>query len=302
VSGVIDVPEVVRNKAVALGAHDWLEGLPQLLASLADDWQLTIGAPFAGGTEAYVTAAMCSDGTPAVLKLLVPRGADVAQHESTVLRLAAGNGCAILLRDDPSRQALLLERLGPSLFELGLPLDQRLRILTATAQRLWRPAPQCDLPTGAQKGRWLAEEITRLWHELDQPCSARAVDHALACADRRVAVHDDERAVLVHGDVHQWNALQAGDGFKLVDPDGLLAAAEYDLGILMREDPAELMTGDPRERARLLAHLTGLDVTAIWEWGVVERVSTGLLCVQVGLQPWGDLMLLAAEHVAAQGT
>ena len=42
----------------------------------------------------------------------------------------------------------------------------------------------------------------------------------------------------MHGDVHQWNALQAaGGGFKLVDPDGLLAEAEYDLGILMREDP-----------------------------------------------------------------
>jgi streptomycin 6-kinase len=45
----------------------------------------------------------------------------------------------------------------------------------------------------------------------------------------------------VHGDVHQWNALEAPadveQGFKLVDPDGLLAEAEYDLGVIMREDP-----------------------------------------------------------------
>lgn len=33
-------------------------------------------------------------------------------------------------------------------------------------------------------------------------------------------------AVLVHGDVHQWNALEAKQGFKLVDPDGLLAEAD----------------------------------------------------------------------------
>lgn len=26
--------------------------------------------------------------------------------------------------------------------------------------------------------------------------------------------HDDERAVFVHGDVHEWNTLAAGDGFK----------------------------------------------------------------------------------------
>ena len=50
----------------------------------------------------------------------------------------------------------------------------------------------------------------------------------------------------------------------------------------MREDPLE---GDLHERARWLAHRTGLDATAIWEWGVVERVSTGLLGTSVGLQP-----------------
>jgi streptomycin 6-kinase len=38
------------------------------------------------------------------------------------------------------------------------------------------------------------------------------VCHALACAERRVAAHDDERAVLVHGDAHEWNALQAPGG------------------------------------------------------------------------------------------
>ena len=93
---------------------------------------------------------------------------------------------------------------------------------------------------------------------------------------------------------------KAGGGcFKLVDPDGLLADAEYDLGIIMREDPAELLDGDPRARSRWLARRTGLDPAAIWEWGAVERVSTGLLCTRVGLQPLGREMLAAADHVAS---
>ena len=112
--------------------------------------------------------------------------------------------------------------------------------------------------------------------------------------------HDDERAVLVHGDVHHGNALEAGDGtFKLVDPDGLLAEPEYELSVIMREDPVDLMTGDPRERARWLARRCGLDATRIWEWGVVERVSTGLVCTQIDLQPVGRQMLAAADHIAA---
>ena len=47
------------------------------------------------------------------------------------------------------------------------------------------------------------------------PCSRRAVDHAPACAARRGEAHRDETAVLVHGDIHQWNALEAAEGFKL---------------------------------------------------------------------------------------
>ena len=107
-----------------------------------------------------------------------------------------------------------------------------------------------------------------------------------------------ERSVLVHGDVHQWNALVAGDGYRLVDPDGLVAEAEYDLGIIMREDPVELMDDDPRQRARWLAARTGLDADAIWEWGVVERVCDGLLLAEIELQPVAREMLAAADHIA----
>ena len=294
---MIEVPAVVRNKAVAVGAADWLDTLSSLVATIAREWRLTVGQTFADATEALVSEVTLDDGTLAVLKLLVPRDDRAADHEITVLRLAGGDGCVRLLRSDVERGALLLERLGPSLHNLGLPLPERLAILTTAASRVWRPAPDAGLPTGAEKGRWLVDFITTTWDELDRPCSARVVDHALACAARRIAAHGDERAVLVHGDVHEWNALRSGDGYKLVDPDGLHAEAAYDLGVLMREDPIELRMGDPRERARWLGARTGLDPEAIWEWGVVERVSTGLLCAKVDLQPIGREMLVTAEHV-----
>jgi streptomycin 6-kinase len=111
--------------------------------------------------------------------------------------------------------------------------------------------------------------------------------------------HCDERAVLVHGDVHQWNTLASPDGgFKLIDPDGLLAEPECDLGVLMREDPVELLTGDARQRARWLAKRTSRNAEAIWEWGVVDRVSTGLLCTRLGLEPVGRQMLAVADRLS----
>ena len=164
--------------------------------------------------------------------------------------------------------------------------------------RVWRPAPESGLPTGAEKGRWLVEFIAETWEKLGRPCQERTIAHSVACAERRIAAHDDERAVLVHGDVHEWNALEDGELFTLVDPDGLLADPEYDMGIVMREDPLELMVGDPRDRAKWLADRTGLRADAIWEWGVIERVSTGLFGTEIEMQPVARHMLAAAERIA----
>ena len=294
------VSPAVRNKALAAGAGRWLRDLPDLVAELEREWSITVSRSYEDPTEAFVAEATLADDRPAVLKLLIARPGDLARHEITVLQLADGEGCARLLRDDVARGALLVERLGRSLHQLALPIAQRHEILCSAAARIWRSAPGCHLPTGADKGRTLADVIPAAWEELGRPCSERAIADALSCLASRIAAHDDERAVLVHGDVHQWNALQAaGGGFKLVDPDGLVAEAEYDLGVVMREDPLELLHGDPHERARWLAARCGLDASAIWEWGVAERVATGLLLTKIELQPVGRQMLATADHVAS---
>jgi streptomycin 6-kinase len=294
------VSPAVRNKALAAGAGRWLRDLPDLVAELEREWSITVGRSYEDPTEAFVAEATLADGGPAVLKLLIARPGDLARQEITVLRLVDGEGCVRLLRDDAARGALLEERLGRSLYELALPIARRHEILCSAAARVWRPAPGSALPTGADEGRKLADVIPAAWEELGRPCSERAITDALSCLARRIAAHDDERAVLVHGDVHQWNALQAaGGGFKLVDPDGLVAEAEYDLGVLMREDPLELLHGDARDRARWLAARCGLDATAIWEWGVAERVANGLLLTKIELQPVGRQMLATADHVAS---
>ncbi len=112
---MIGIPPVVRNKALAVDAAPWLRDLPDLIAALEREWSITVGRPYADSTEAFVAEAALGNGEPAVLKLIVPRAGGVAKNEITVLRLANGEGCVRLLRADPARGALLLERLGRSL-------------------------------------------------------------------------------------------------------------------------------------------------------------------------------------------
>lgn len=293
------LPEVVRNRAIAAGHSAWIDELPDMVRSLEREWTIEVGRQFEEGTEAFVAEARLDDGTPAVLKVLVPRrqgGFD--DHEAAVLRLAGGDGCPILYRDDPHRGALLMERLGPSMFSLGLAYGERLPALCDAAARIWRPAPDIGLPTGAEKASWLIDYVATAWEDLDRPCEERTVEHAIECGRRRFAAHDDERAVLVHGDVHQWNALQAEGGFRLVDPDGLVAEAEYDLGVVLREDPDEPLGADTMATARWMADRCALEARSIWEWGVIERVSTGLVATGIDLQPAGRQLLAFADQIS----
>src|SRR6202167_6077569 len=147
------IPDVVANAAAACGAGEWLRDLPGLIAELEAEWSVSVGRPFPHASEAFVAEASLADGTPAVLKLLIPQDGGAGRHEITMLRLAGGRGCAGLLRDDAARGALLLERLGPSLFELGRPLAERLEILVTAAATGWRPAAGSRPASRAGKAR-----------------------------------------------------------------------------------------------------------------------------------------------------
>lgn len=294
---MLDVPEEVRSKVLAEGNGAWLRELPSVADSLARDWALRLGATLRGGHAAFVAGASLADGTAAVLKIGVPGTRRDIGFEATALLLAEGQGCARLLRRDLDRDALLIERLGPALFDTVADPATRHDLLCDCAARLWRPvSPDLDLPSGADLARRYAEMIPRLWEDTGRPCSRATVEDAIACLDSRRRAHDDRHAVLVHGDVHDLNALQAADGtFKLIDPKGLRAEPACDLGTIVRCNPGS--GDDLRARAQRLAARTGADVTAIWEWGTIYRVFSGLYSRSIGFQPFGDLLLAEADRL-----
>jgi streptomycin 6-kinase len=283
----LDVPELVRQRAMANGVagQRWLRDLPDLVVSLADRWGLQLGDVFRGGTAALVVAATDRSGRECVLKLAMPLEMDQEQRFTrSVLahRLAQGQGCAELLDHDDSTSAMLLERLGPNLDELRMPLPKLLDTIALTLIAFWRPlTDDCGLPTGPEKAAWLADYITTSWDQLGRPCPREVIDRALTYCERRAAAFDPAKAVLVHGDAHGWNTLDAGSGtFKLVDPEGLRSEPGHDLSVAMREYNEPLLVGDTlrltRQRAELLASLCGVDPEPVWEWGFIERVSTGM--------------------------
>lgn len=191
-------------------------------------------------------------------------------------RLAAGRGCVALLAHDDVASAMLLEGLGPNLHALGRPLASVLDTIADTLLAYWRPVDVADvggLRSGRDQALWLAGFIERTWSELGRPCERAVVDRSLTLCERRAAAFDPARAVLVHGDAHGWNTLDAGDGTgKFVDPEGLWSGPEHDLAVAMREHNEPLLAG------------------------YIERVSTGL----AALRDFDDDDGLAFLEVAAR--
>lgn len=309
---------LARAKVASLGAagEAWEAALPTTLDGLAATWGLTLGAALPGGSASYVVAARTREGAERVVKVAPPDPALLpgVAAEAAVLRAAEGRGYARLHAYDDERHALLLESCGRSLERSALPVTEQLVVLADTLRLAWTvdvPAV-APPPRGEDRASFLhgfvVDHARRLeGHDLGPRFDA-VLEQALECAERRAEAYDPGACVVAHGDAHPANLLRAlddgrgraaeGTGWVFVDPDGVAADPAYDLGVALREWTGELTGPGARSRAEgwatLLADRTGQDRRAVWEWGYLERVSTGLYVLGFGAERLGRRFLDSA--------
>jgi len=104
----------------------------------------------------------------------------------------------------------------------------------------------------------------------------------------------------VHGDAHNNNMLRipGQEGYKFIDPDGVIFEKSYDVGVIMREWPEEyahqpLHSG--WQRCRFLSRLTGVDEHDIWQWGYLQMTATALVLLDIGQTEQAQQMLHICE-------
>ncbi|MGI8807179.1 MAG: aminoglycoside phosphotransferase family protein [Acidimicrobiales bacterium] len=133
----------VFRKLTSPEGRRWLTSLPELVASLEEEWGIDTGAPFTRGVAAWTAPAVTVEGHSAVLKVCWPHRE--ARYEADGLRLWAGAGAVRVLKFDPARWAMLLERCipGVSLDESGLTVHDALETAAGVLRRLWSaPVPR----------------------------------------------------------------------------------------------------------------------------------------------------------------
>jgi len=243
--------------------------LADLVREQLGTWSLRADGAPQHGTATVVVPVRTDDGDAAVLKLGVPR--PDTEHAHLVLRRWGGHGAVRLLRADPHRNAVLLERAdGPDL--TSLPDHRACEVVAGLYGRLHVPAmPQLDSLT-TDLERWIGdfEQLPR-----GAPIPHRLVDQASTLARDLVAA-PQEREVVLHGDLHYGNVLAADrQPWLAISPRPVNGDRHFELAPMLWHRWDEL-AGNVRDGLRhrfyTLVDAAGLDEDLGRAWTLVRVV------------------------------
>lgn len=272
------LPDGVR--AFADRGEEWagfVERLPKLAAGLIQEWQLTLDGKPTHGYCALVLPVRTAGGRPAMLKIGFPD--DESEHEALALQHWHGDGAVELLRADPHRSAMLLERLHRE--DLTDPWDlEACEIVAGFYRRLHVPAlPQLRTLTSYVE-RWGAglAELPR-----NAPVPRRLVEQALALG-RDFVADPASTGTMIHTDLHYENVLAADrERWLVIDPKPVSGDPHYELAPMlwnrMEELEGDLRNG-LRRRFHTLVDAAELDERRARDWVVVRMLHNALWRLQ----------------------
>lgn len=267
----------------------WIKNIADTLASCESAWNVRTGDELRQGLVGYLVEAECEDGTQAVLKLRSPGEAMDAEAEA--LQLFGGRGAARLIACNSELGAILMERAvpGSQLSDCLSEIDGE-SVMVDVIRNLDRSAtPKGLMSVSDRVSTW-----ARGLRDLSGP-SPLPLGRFVEAADSldRLAGSQGEPVVL-HGDLHVGNVLNAGDSWIAVDPKGLFGEIEYDIAWWLRDPPTdsepEEWTAQLTRRLDLLSSEFEADRDRLLEWArSFAAVITG---ARVAAEIYGD----AARH------
>ena len=273
--------QAVAHDPEAPSAAEWVSRLPRLLDALLGDWDLRPDGATRWGWRALVVPVVSPAG-PAALKVGWPHPG--ARHEHLALRHWAGGGTVRLLRADPTRDALLLERLDPERDLRTIPAPEAGAVVAGLLRELRRPAPP-QLSTTAAYAARLAGDLTG-----DVPgIPRRFVEQARSLAADLAA--DGERnhpMWLLHTDLREANVLAAQRSpWLAIDPEPLAGDRAFEVARTLRERVGEAgragsVRAAIRERFDLVCEQAEIDPDRAQAWTILREVADARAAARAG--------------------
>jgi streptomycin 6-kinase len=248
----------------------WVDDLPARLEGLLVEWELAPDGWSMHGYCSIVVPVRIAADEPAVLKVAFDEDEE-SEHEHLALREWGGRGAVRLLRADPRRRAMLLERLHPTDLTT-VPDLEACDVVADLYPRLHLPAlPQLRTVTSYVE-RWSAA-LARM--PRNAPIPRRMVEQALSLAQDFVT-DPASTGVTVHGDLHYLNVLAADrEPWLVIDPKPMSGDPHFELAPMLWNRMEELGTGlrdGLRRRFHTLVDAAGLDEARARDWVIVRMV------------------------------
>ncbi|MEO7754455.1 MAG: aminoglycoside phosphotransferase family protein [Terracoccus sp.] len=261
--------------------EDWVEALPGLLADLLAEWELEpIGPSLFGACAIAVPVRLLGAGREAagvsgeaVLKVGWPH--PEAATESLALQSWNGHGAARLLRADPARFALLLERLHERDLT-GVDIDEACEVLGGLLATLRRPAH----PRIPRLDDWAGRQAVEL-REAPPVIPRRYLEQASALAGELVTRRPAEERLL-HTDLHYTNVLAAyRSPWLAIDPKPMAGDAAFEVAPALWNRAEELGTGAQirwslRRRLEIICERAGIDEGRARAWTIVREADNAV--------------------------
>jgi streptomycin 6-kinase len=253
----------------AVSGADWVRALPRLLDGLLSDWDLRVDGPTRTGSCSVVVPVVAPGG-PAALKVSWPH--TEARCEHLALRRWAGRGAVRLLRADPARFALLLERLDADTDLTGVPVDRACAVIGGLLRDLRVPA-LAQVPAltayAQRQARGLADAPPVIPRRFVEQAGQLAVD----------LVADAPNPVLLHTDLHYANVLAGSRApWLAIDPKPMSGDPAYEVAPVLWNRAGELsaatsMRAAVNRRLDIVCDHAGIDVDRARAWTIVREVD-----------------------------
>lgn len=280
----------------------WLDRLPAITREVLEEWKLTPGAESWHGFCSLVLPVTTADGTAAALKVGLPD--DESAHEHLALQRWGGRSAVRLLRADPGRRAMLLERLDR--VDLVESWDvQACEIVAGMYADLHVP-PLPQLRSQASYVEQWAAALRRDTREV--PVPRRLVEQTLASAEALCA---EPATAVIHADLHYGNVLRGTrDGaatWLAIDPKPANGDPHYELEPMLRDRFAEYAAPDARgsvrdgirRRFHALVDAAGLDEDRARDWAIVRSVLNAHWAHEDAVRACRPLSDEEKEHITA---
>ncbi len=296
----MQIPEALRVPERV----DWTDRLPRLLADLMTEWQLSEDGTAMAGNCAIAVPVRTAERVPAVLKVTWPHWE--AEYEHLALRHWNGDGAVRLLRADPRRLALLLERADATHELTDVPIPEALEVITGLYPRLHRPAT----PQFRRLSELSADWADRLMRIRTHPAVPRRLVEQAAGLARDFGTDAATDGTLVHTDLHYHNVLASlrppsadsvPEPWLVIDPKPLSGDPTYEVAPLLwnrlEEEPQDRLRDAVLDRVYQVVDAMGWDEDRVRDWVIVRQLCNVLWEIEDG-GPLGDGWITESITVA----